>query len=250
MAGLSGYTYATLVQAIKDYTEVGATVFTETILDGFIMAAQHRINLDCPMDSDRFQDQGQFAKDFNTITMPVKLLFIRGIQAFTSTANTNGQSQWLERRDQTFMSEYVGNLTGTSGGAAAQDVTGLPKYYSMFGGATTGATRNTSGAIFLAPTPDANYQYIIHYNAMPVGLGSGNDGNSSTYLSNYFPQGLLYACLTEAFSFLKGPTDMLTLYDKKYNTELQKFAAMQIGRRRRDDYTDGTLRIPIESPPQ
>jgi len=25
---------------------------------------------------------------------------------------------------------------------------------------------------------------------------------------------------------------------------------MQIGRRRRDDYTDGTLRIPIESPPQ
>jgi len=250
MAGLSGYTYNTLVQAIKDYTEVGSNVFTETIIDGFIMAAQHRINLDCPMDSDRFQDQGQFATDFNTITMPVKLLFIRGIQAFTSTANTNGQSQWLERRDQTFMSEYVGNLTGTSGGAAAQDVTGLPKYYSMFGGATTGATRNTSGAIFLAPTPDANYQYIIHYNAMPVGLGSGGDGNSSTYLSNYFPQGLLYACLVEAFSFLKGPTDMLTLYDKKYNTELQKFAAMQIGRRRRDDYTDGTIRIPIESAPQ
>ena len=37
---------------------------------------------------------------------------------------------------------------------------------------------------------------------------------------------------------------------KKYKQELQKFAAMQIGRRRRDDYTDGTIRIPIESPPQ
>ena len=59
MAGLSGYTYATLKQAILDYTEVGSNVFTETILDGFIMAAQHRINLDCPMDSDRIQDQGQ-----------------------------------------------------------------------------------------------------------------------------------------------------------------------------------------------
>ena len=250
MAGLSGYTYSTLVTAIRDYTEVDANVLTETIVDGFIMAAQHRINLDCPMDSDRFQDQGQFATDFNTITMPVKLLFIRGIQAFTSTANTNGQSQWLERRDQTFMSEYVGNLTGTSGGAAAQDVTGFPKYYSMFGGATTGATTAASGAVYLAPTPNANYQYNIHANVMPVGLGSGNDGNSSTYLSNYFPQGLLYACLVEAYGFLKGPQDMLTLYDKKYNTELQKFAAMQIGRRRRDDYTDGTLRIPIESPPQ
>ena len=250
MAGLSGYTYNTLVQAIKDYTEVSSNVFTETILDGFIMAAQHRINLDCPMDSDRIQAEAQFATDFNSITMPIGLLFVRGIEVYESTANTNGQGQWLERRDQTFISEYVGNLTGTAGGAAAQDVTGLPKYYSMFGGATTGASTATSGAVYVAPTPDANYKYIIHYNAMPVGLGSGGDGNSNTYLSNYFPQGLLYACLVEAFAFLKGPQDMLTLYDGKYKQELQKFAAMQIGRRRRDDYTDGTLRIPIESPPQ
>ena len=172
------------------------------------------------------------------------------LEVFNSTANTTGPGQWLERRDQTFISEYVDELTGTAGGAAAQDVTGLPKYYSMFGGATTGATTATSGAIYLAPTPDANYQYIIHYNVMPVGLGSGGDGNSNTYLSNYFPQGLLYACLAEAYGFLKGPQDMLTLYTQKYTQELQKFAAMQIGRRRRDDYTDGTIRIPIESAPQ
>ena len=250
MSGLTNYTYDTLKQAIQDYTEVGSTVFTTTILDGFIMAAQNRINLDLPMDSDRVQAEAQFATDFNSITMPTKALFVRGIEVYESTANTNGQGVWLEKRDQTFMSEYVGNLTGTAGGAAAQDVTGLPKYYAMFGGATTGATRSTSGAIYLAPTPDANYQYIIHYNAMPVGLGSGGGGSSETYLSNYFPQGLLYACLTEAYGFLKGPTDMLTLYDGKYKSELQKFAAMQIGRRRRDDYTDGTIRIPIESPPQ
>jgi hypothetical protein len=250
MSGLSGYNYTTLKQAILDYTEVDANVFTTTILDGFIMAAQHRINLDCPMDSDRIQAEAQFATDFNSITMPVGLLFVRGIEVYESTANTNGQGQWLERRDQTFISEYVGNLTGTAGGAAAQDVTGLPKYYSMFGGATTGATTATSGAVYVAPTPDANYKYIIHYNAMPVGLGSGDDGNSNTYISNYFPQGLLYACLVEAYGFLKGPQDMLTLYTQKYTQELQKFAAMQIGRRRRDDYTDGTIRIPIESAPQ
>ena len=40
------------------------------------------------------------------------------------------------------------------------------------------------------------------------------------------------------------------IYENRYKTELQKFAAMQIGRRRRDDYTDGTVRIPIESAPQ
>jgi len=56
--------------------------------------------------------------------------------------------------------------------------------------------------------------------------------------------------LAETYGFLKGPMDMLTLYENKYKQEIEKFAAMQIGRRRRDDYTDGTVRIPIESPPQ
>ena len=249
MSGLTNYTYATLKQAILDYTEVDANVFTTTILDGFIMAAQHRINLDLPMDSDREEYFGSLATDVNTVRVPAGILFVRGVQVFNSTTSRTGQPFWLERRDQTFISEFVGKLTGTAGGAAAQDVTGLPKYYAMFGGAT-GLTDTTSGSIVMAPTPDANYLVNIYGNAMPVGLGSGSEGNSTTYISNYFPQGLLYACLAEAYGFLKGPTDMLTLYDGKYKQELQKFAAMQIGRRRRDDYTDGTIRIPIESAPQ
>ena len=82
---------------------------------------------------------------------------------------------------------------------------------------------------------------------MPATLESGNETN---YISLNFPQGLLYACLAETYGFLKGPMDMLTLYENKYKQEVEKFAGMQIGRRRRDDYTDGTVRIPIESPPQ
>ena len=241
------YSYSDLTTDIRNWTEVDANVLTAAVINGFLRNAEHRINLDCPMDSDRVQAEAQFATDFNSITMPTSLLFVRGIQVFDSTSATTGEGVWLERRDQTFISEYVGELTGTEGGSAAQDTTGLPKYYSMYGGATTGTSTATSGAVYLAPTPDKNYQYIIHYNVMPTGLETNTGG---TYVSNYFPQGLLYACLVEAYSFLKGPTDMLTLYEQKYKTELQKFAAMQIGRRRRDDYTDGTIRIPIESAPQ
>ena len=40
---------------------------------------------------------------------------------------------------------------------------------------------------------------------------------------------------------------MLTLYENKYKQEVQKFANEQVGRRRRDDYTDGAIRIPITS---
>jgi hypothetical protein len=80
---------------------------------------------------------------------------------------------------------------------------------------------------------------------MPATLESGNETN---YISLNFPQGLLYACLAEAYGYLKGPTDMLTLYEQKYKNEIQKFAGVQLGRRRRDDYTDGTVRIPVKSP--
>jgi hypothetical protein len=184
--------------------------------------------------------------DDNTINVAAGALFVRGVEVF-NTANTTEEGTWLEKKDQTYLSEYIGRLTGTEGDLTSQDVTGFPKYYAMFGGAT-GVTSTTSGGLYIAPTPDAQYKFRIYYNKYPVGLGSGADGNSNTYLSNYFPQGLLYACLVEAFAFLKGPMEMLTLYENKYKTSIQQFAGMQIGRRRRDDYTDGTVRIQVKSP--
>jgi hypothetical protein len=62
-----------------------------------------------------------------------------------------------------------------------------------------------------------------------------------------FSNGLLYCCLSEAYGYLKGPIDMLTLYENKYKQEVEKFASEQIGRRRRDDYTDGAIRIQLPS---
>ena len=244
---MSGISYNTLITQIRNYTEVDDTVFTTDVLENIILNAQQRIFYDVPIDSDRQEYEGTIATDVNTVRVPAGFVFIRGVQVFNSTANSNEQGQWLERRDQTFLSEYVGRLTGPEGSTASgADVTGLPKYYAMFGGAT-GLSDTTSGSIVMAPTPDANYVIKIYGNAMPATLESSNQTN---YISLNFPQGLLYACLVEAYGFLKGPTEMLTLYEQKYKQELQKFAAMQIGRRRRDDYTDGTIRIPIESPPQ
>ena len=243
---MAGYTLSALEADLRSYTEVDSTVFTGALLGRFIENSEYRINLDIPMDSDRQEWEGTIATDVNTVRVPAGFQFVRGVEVFNASNSTEAGT-WLERRDQTFLSEYVGRLTGPEGSTTSgADVTAKPKYYSMFGGAT-GTTDTTSGSIYLAPTPDANYIFRIYYNKVPPGLETQTSG---TYISRYFPQGLLYACLSEAYSFLKGPQDMLTLYEQKYKTELQKFAAMQLGRRRRDDYTDGTIRIPIESPPQ
>ena len=247
MSGVKKYDYSTLTAAIRSYTEVDDSVFTQAVIDEFIMGAEFRIYQELPMDSARFVQEGTLAADDNTINSPAGALFIRGVEVFNSTSNTQGNGTWLEKKDQTYLSEYVDRLTGPEGDRTAQDVTGFPKYYAMFGGADN-TTDTSSGGMYLAPTPDANYKFRIYYNKMPNGLGSGTGFNNNTYLSTYFPQGLLYACLVEAYGFLKGPVDMLTYYENRYKNAIQQFAGMQLGRRRRDDYTDGTVRIPVKSP--
>ena len=107
-------------------------------------------------------------------------------------------------------------------------------------------TNGTSGAILLSPVPDSTYEYQIHYNRIPDKLEASS--NETSFISLNFPNGLLYCCLAETYGYLKGPADMLQLYEQKYQQEVQKFGGEQIGRRRRDDYTDGTIRIPVNSP--
>jgi hypothetical protein len=67
--------------------------------------------------------------------------------------------------------------------------------------------------VVFAPVPDQNYQIQVNFILSPVQLSASN---TTTYVSQYFPNGLLYACLVEAFSFLKGPADMLQMYEGKY----------------------------------
>jgi len=246
---MAGYTYANLTDDIRLYTEVDANVLTQAVINRFIENAEFRINTELPMDADRFVQEGTLVTNDNTINAPAGCLFVRGIEVFESTANTEGNGKWLEKKDQTYLSEFVDRKFGPSGEIQSptdttNSVTGLPKYYAMFGGAT-GTTDTTSGGMYIAPTPDKAYFFRIYYNKQPTGLSGSN---TTTYISQYFPQGLLYACLVEAYGYLKGPIDMLTLYENKYKTSIQQFAGMQLGRRRRDDYTDGTVRIPVKSP--
>ena len=233
---MAGISYSTLVTQIRNYTETDSNVLTTDILENIILNSQYRIMRDVPIDADRKQQLGNFAAGQESINAPAGCLFIRGIQVYdTAGSEITGANRWLQKKDMTYLQEYQ-DVTGTS---AAQ---GQPKYYAMFGGAT-GESDTTSGRIFVSPTPNTTYRFRVHFNKMPDLL----ENNDTNYISLNFPNGLLYCCLSEAFSYLKGPIDMLTLYENKYKQEIQKFAIEQTGRRRRDDYTDGTVRFKIES---
>ncbi len=231
MAGLSA---SGLKTQIRSYTEVDSTVLSDSVLENIILNAQYRIFRDVPIDADRKQQTGNLVVGQETINAPAGAVFIRALQVYDSTSATTGANVFLEKKDISYLQEYVPSTESAK--------RGQPKYYAMFGGAT-GESDTTSGRIMFAPVPDATYSFRVHYNAAPALLES--DGTN--YISMNFPNGLLYCCLSEAYGFLKGPIDMLTLYENKYKQEVQKFANEQVGRRRRDDYTDGAVRIPINS---
>ena len=217
-------TYAELVTKIRDYTEVDATVFTSTIINGFISDAEFRILRDVDSDNNRSYAQADIIAAQRYVNTPLindETLIIRSVQITNSTGGADNSSRsFLEYRDTNFISEY--NPTG---------VQGLPKYYSYW----------DEDTIVIAPTPDQNYNMQINYILKPAGLSSSN---TTTYLSQEFPNGLLYACLVEAFGFLKGPADMIQYYEGKYKQALEGFTVEQMGRRRRDEYQSGSPRLP------
>ena len=232
MAGLS---YSGLITQIRSYTETDSNVLSTDTLENIILNAQYRIMRDVPIDADRKQQIGNLVVGQESINAPGGALFIRAIQVYDSTSASTGANVFLEKKDMSYLQEYIPSTESAK--------RGQPKYYAMFGGATGDGDTN-SGRIFVAPVPDATYKFRVHYNKMPATLASDNTTN---YISLNFPNGLLYCCLSETYGFLKGPIDMLTLYENKYKQEVQKFANEQVGRRRRDDYTDGAVRIPVRS---
>ena len=213
-------TYTELIQKIRDYTEVDANVLTSTIVDGFIENAEFRILRDVDSDSNRRYDTANLIVNDRFIGRPAGLLIVRSAQIVDSKGSSQPNNRdFLQYRDTSFMSEF--NPT---------EDTGVPKYYSLWDEST----------IVVAPTPDATYTIQLNYILKDPGLSSTN---TQTYISQNFPNGLLYACLVEAYGFLKGPQDLLQLYEQKYKQVIEGFSIEQMGRRRRDEYQSGVPRI-------
>ena len=232
---MAGISYSTLITQIRNYTEVDSNVLTADQLENIILNAQYRIMRDVPIDADRKQQIGNLVTGQESINAPAGCLFIRAIQVYDSTSDTTGANVFLQKKDVTYLQEYISSTESAK--------RGQPKYYAMFGGATGDGDTN-SGRMMFAPVPDTTYKFRVHFNKVPATLASDNQSN---YISLNFPNGLLYCCLAETYAFLKGPQDMLTLYEQKYKQEVDKFGVEQIGGRRRDDYTDGAVRITIPS---
>lgn len=211
--------YSELVTAIRNYTEVDSNVFSSSVIDTFILLAENRILRDIDLDVFKQEASGTMTSGNKFLTAPSDILTHRYLMV------TSGDDQiFLDFRDPSFIKEYWPDGTAT----------GVPKYYSVW-------DQNT---LYVAPTPASNYTVEIGYIYRPTQLSSSN---TTTWISTNAPEALLYACLVQAYSYLKGPMDLVQFYDASYKQAIQGLGIEQQGRRRRDEYRDGMIRIPVKS---
>jgi len=212
-------TYDELVTNIRNYTEVGSNVFTNSVINTFITMAENQILREIDLDVFKLEVAGNLTSTNKFLAAPSDILTHRYL-----IITVAGEQIFLDFRDTSFMKEYWPDGTAT----------GIPKYYSVW-------DQNT---FYVAPTPASAYVVELGYIYRPAQLSSTNP---TTWISNNAPEALLYACLIQAYSYTKGPAEMLAYFRQAYKEALQGLGIEQQGRRRRDEYRDGMLRIPVKS---
>jgi hypothetical protein len=212
-------TYDELVTNIRNYTEVGSNVFTNSVINTFITMAENQILREIDLDVFKQEVAGNLTQGNKFLTAPTDILTHRYLMITVS-----GDQVFLDFRDTSFMKEYWPDGSAT----------GVPKYYSVW-------DQNT---FYVAPTPNSGYTAELGYIYRPPQLSSTN---TTTWVSTNAPEALLYACLIQAYSYTKGPGEMLNYFKGAYKEALQGLGIEQQGRRRRDEYRDGMIRIPVKS---
>lgn len=212
-------TYDELVTNIRNYTEVGSNVFTNSVINTFITMAENQILREIDLDVFKQEVAGNLTQGNKFLTAPTDILTHRYLMI-----TVDGDQVFLDFRDTSFMKEYWPDGSAT----------GVPKYYSVW-------DQNT---FYVAPTPNSGYTAELGYIYRPPQLSSTN---TTTWVSTNAPEALLYACLIQAYSYTKGPGEMLNYFKGAYKEALQGLGIEQQGRRRRDEYRDGMIRIPVKS---
>ena len=222
--------YAALVVAISDYTE---NTFQTVDVNLFITQAEQRIYNSVQFPSIRKNVTGTITASNKYLSCPDDFLAPYSLAVFPVGG---GDYIYLLNKDVNFMREAYPNPTST----------GTPKYYALFGPTTTAGPPSlpTNELTFiLGPTPSTAYSAELHYYYYPESITTVASGQ--TWLGDNFDTVLLYGALIEAYTYMKGETDMMALYNQKYVQALALAKRLGDGMERQDAYRSGQVRVEV-----
>jgi hypothetical protein len=206
---MAGYTYTTLVQAVKDFTDNTETVFVSQI-DNFIKNAEERILKSiAPLEVFRKNASANLTSGNKYLPKPSDWL-----ASYTLSIIVSSDHVFLMNKDVNFVQEYWPDASST----------GQPKYYADY---------DVSNFI-IAPTPNSAYTAEIHYFYRPESIVDASGG--TTWIGTNAGPSLLYATLVEAYTFMKGEPDMIQIYEQKFMQAAERLSMFAVQAEGLDTY--------------
>ena len=208
------FTYSTLKTAIQNYTENDETSFTNN-LAVFIKNAEERVLKNAHLSLFRKNVSGGMSSSNQYLACPSDFL-----APFSLSFTSSSVKSFLDFKDVNFIQTFNPNST----------TTGSPRYYAQF----------DVDNFILAPTPDSSYTSELHYFYRPASLTAGDD-DGTTWLSTNASQGLLYGCLIEAYTYMKGEPDLMQQYEKRFSESMVALKLLGESRETTDEYRTGQV---------
>ena len=202
------FTFTTLKTAIQDYTDNTETTFTNQLVR-FILNSEERILKECQLDVFRRNATGSAASGTKFLTKPSDFL-----APFSLSVVKDSSNEFLLYKQVTFLQDYTPNPT----------TTGTPEYYADW----------DDEAFLLAPTPDDSYTMELHYFYRPASITTVSSG--TTWLGDNAELALLYGALVEAYTFMKGEAELLSLYNNRFLEAIQWLKILGEGKQTRYEY--------------
>ena len=218
-------TLTELKTIIPNYVENDDTTFVNTLND-IIKNTEERIFELVQFDYFRKNVKGQMTLGSRFLTAPSDF----ELSFSLATIDSNGEYHFLEKKHTSFMQEYTPDPTDST-------KYGLPLYYGDYDKDLATGTKEST--LIVAPTPNANYEVELHYLYKPNSLVTDTTG---TWLSDHGRNALIYGCLVEAYTFMKGENDLLALYENRFQQEIARLKNKAEARGRRDEYRYDSLR--------
>lgn len=212
--------YAELLQAVQDYLENSETTFV-SLIPTFVRQTESRIYRSVLIPELRKNATNVLASGNRYLARPADFLSVFSM----AVIDGDGDYTYLLDKDMNFMREAYPN----------PNTTGVPKFYAQFVG---DGPESVTGHFILGPTPNANYQVELQYYYDPPSIVE----TSTSWLGTNAAPVLLYGTLVEAYTFLKGDTDLLAAYKARYDDALIQLGLIDT-RSKRDSYRDGDMRI-------
>lgn len=204
------WTYATLSQAVQDYTENANTTFVSYI-DEFIRTVERDIVKQTKLPVFKKNSLGAFTSGNEYLSMPSDFLSV-----FSLSAINSGSHSFLQQKDVSYIRELYPDSS----------VTGVPKYYGQW----------DDNTVIVGPTPGSNYTAELHYFHLPQSIVDAG----TSWLGTNAENALLFGTLVQAYIFMKGEQDLIDNYQAQYTNALGSLKSQGEGYNTTDYYRSGS----------